>query len=630
MPASIATPNTAHENRASRAHMGLTIVACVAVVLPTLIAFNVAPSATLFNQVAALVGWGGFLLVVGAALSQLARPRSSGAIALLASMLALTAMALGASLWAGAPWSLSLSSAGMILSAMLAVAVGACAARSGLGDRVFRAFCIALVVAGIASSAIGLVQVFAPNLPDGDWVAQASIAGRATGNLRQPNHLSSLLLWSMVAAVWLGEARVIYREVAWMLALLFVEVIVLSASRTGLLGMAALMGWGLLDRRLSRTTRILLLCAPLAYLALWEGTALWVHHTHQAFGGEERLSGSGLYVSYSRYKIWWNSLAMIAQHPWLGVGFGEFNFAWTLTPFPDRPVAFFDHAHNLMLQFGVELGVPLALLVLALMGYALWQAWRFAVADGREPGARYTRLLRKPDDADVPSADQRMPMQRAAFVMVFMVGVHSLLEYPLWYSYFLLPAAFAFGLCLERPDARDAQLAEADRGNLTRPFVLASMALILGGTLALYDYMRVVLIFAPPANAAPLEKRIADGRHSVLFAHHADYAAATVGVHPGKVMEAFQRAPHFLLDARLMIAWAHALDENGETDKASYVAERLKEFHNDQADEFFAPCSATGAASRAAAAASAAASAPARLPFQCLAPEHKYTFKNFR
>ena len=604
-------------------------LACLAVAFPPLIAYNVSPSATFFNQAAAFVGWGGFLLVLGTGLGPQARPRSPGALALLGAIALLILAALGASLWQGAPWSLSLSSAGTLLSALLAVAVGACLARADQGERAFKAFCIALVIAGIASSVIGLIEVFAPNLPDGDWVAPAAIAGRATGNLRQPNHLSSLLLWSVVAAIWLGEARVIYREIAWMLALLFVEVIVLSASRTGLLGMAALLGWGLFDRRLSRGTRILLLCSPLAYLALWEATALWAHHAHQAFGGEERLSGSGLYVSYSRYKIWWNSLALIAQHPWLGVGFGEFNFAWTLTPFPDRPVAFFDHAHNLMLQFGVELGVPLALLVLGLMGYALWQAWLCAVADGREPGARYTRLFGKVEQNDAVPADQRMPMQRAAFVMVFMVGVHSLLEYPLWYAYFLLPAAFAFGLCLERPDARDRQLASADRGELTRPFVLASMALVLGGTLALYDYMRIVLIFAPPEKAESLEKRIADGRRSVLFAHHADYAAATVAEHPGKVMKAFKRAPHFLIDARLMMAWAIALDESGETDKARYVAARLKEFHNEQADEFFAPCNpAAGAAALPSAA--KAASAPAKLPFQCLAPERRYTFEDFR
>ena len=37
-------------------------------------------------------------------------------------------------------------------------------------------------------------------------------------------------------------------------------------------------------------------------------------------------------------------------------------------------------------------------------------------------------------------------------------------------------------------------------------------------------------------------------------------------------MEAFERAPHYLLDARLMIAWARALDERGETDKARFIA----------------------------------------------------------
>ena len=61
-------------------------------------------------------------------------------------------------------------------------------------------------------------------------------------------------------------------------------------------------------------------------------------------------------------------------------------------------------------------------------------------------------------------------------------------------------------------------------------------------------------------------------------------------------MSAFRRAPHYLLDARLMMAWAKAFDERGETDKARYVAARLREFRNEQADEFFAPCTARSAA----------------------------------
>ena len=94
--------------------------------------------------------------------------------------------------------------------------------------------------------------MFAPHAPDGDWIALPAIAGRATGNLRQPNHLSSLLLWSVVAAVWLGEAKALDGRIAAALAVAFVYVVVLSASRTGALGMLTLAGWGLLDRRLSR------------------------------------------------------------------------------------------------------------------------------------------------------------------------------------------------------------------------------------------------------------------------------------------------------------------------------------------------------------------------------------------
>ena len=132
------------------------------------------------------------------------------------------------------------------------------------------------------------------------------------------------------------------------------------------------------------------------------------------------------------------------------------------------------------------------------MGYALLQAMRCAVTDGREPGASFTTLLGKPasprpGEGATPAA---AAMQRAAFVMVVMAATHSLLEYPLWYSYFLLPAASPRPLPGAARSAR-AGAAAADRGTVTRPLVLAPMLLMLAATLALYDYMMVVIIFAP-------------------------------------------------------------------------------------------------------------------------------------
>ena len=49
-----------------------------------------------------------------------------------------------------------------------------------------------------------------------------------------------------------------------------------------------------------------------------------------------------------------------------------------------------------------------------------------------------------------------------------------------------------------------------------------------------------------------------------------------------------------------MIAWARRWHEAGEMDKARHLAQRLREFRNPQADEFFAVCddAATAAARR--------------------------------
>ena len=75
-------------------------------------------------------------------------------------------------------------------------------------------------------------------------------------------------------------------------------------------------------------------------------------------------------------------------------------------------------------------------------------------------------------------------------------------------------------------------------------------------------------------------QRIAAGQRSWLFAHHADYAAVTTDDASRPPTPAFARAPHYLLDTRLMIAWAQALARAGELDKARHLAQRLREFRN--------------------------------------------------
>ena len=623
-------PTPAAPRTATEVRLAWNALACTAIASPTFLAFNVPPSATLLNQVAALIGWGAWLtlmLAVAPRWSSLPRARSSapalqhasGLIALLAGLAVVFASALAAPLWASLPWSLSLSSAGTILAAMLSALAGASLQRNGHGIAAFRAFCVGMVVAGLGSSLIGIFQVFAPQWTDGDWIAHSALPGRAVGNLRQPNHLSSLLLWAVITAVWLGETQVIKRSLAWGASLLFIFVVVLSASRTGAVGTLLLAGWGIVDRRLSPSMRRLLWAAPVAFAVFWVGNAAWADYSHHVFGGETRFSGAGD-VSSSRFGIWSNTLTLIRMHPWLGVGFGEFNFAWTLTPFPHRPVAFFDHTHNLVLQLAVELGIPLASVALVLLGWSFFAAFRAA----RSPG-------------DGNDAAFEAPMLRAAFMVVFMIAVHSMLEYPLWYAYFLLPTAFALGLCLgprsttplsasTATPASQAMLAKPVGGSgtsRTRPLLIASMLLFAAGVYTVYDYLRVVVIFAPPLDAGPLAQRIDAGRRSWFFAHHADYAAATTALDAptagaASILTPYRTASHYLLDARLLLAWAKALDAAGEVRKARYVAARLREFHNEQADDFFAECDDPALVGQTAA------------PFQCTEPLPESRYEDFR
>ena len=290
-------------------------LACAAIALPTFVALNPPPSPTFLNQAVAMIGWGAWLTLMMATSPRRVWAGEAGLGALMGALALLMSAALVSPMWSHLPWSPSLSNVGGgLLAAALAALAGASLQSSGFGVPAFRALCIGLVVAGLGSSAIGIVQLFMPQWIDGQWLAATSIAGRAVGNLRQPNHLSSQLLWGVIATVWLGEARVLRRFTSWGITLLFIFVVVLSASRTGALCTLLLVLWGLVDKRLSPSARRLLCLAPVPYSFFWWSNSAWAHYSNHLFGGEIRLAASSD-ISSSRFGIWSNTLALIKAHP---------------------------------------------------------------------------------------------------------------------------------------------------------------------------------------------------------------------------------------------------------------------------------------------------------------------------
>jgi len=593
------------------------LAAAAAAAAPSLLAYNVSPSPTFLNQALALALWASFVLVCA--------PRAAGGRSL--PLLAALALVAAGVLWSWGPGalpsSLALSALGLIFGAALLAAAGASARRSERAADLFIAFAAGWVIAGLLNMVVAIVQVFAPELADGNFIASTSLAGRAVGNLRQPNHLSSLLLWSAIATVALMELGALSRRLGAALVALFVFGVVLTASRTGVVSVVLLAVWGAVDRRLAPRTRWLLMAAPLVYALCWTGMDQWAKWSRSTFGGAVRVAEdvvSGGDISSARFAIWSQTLALIRESPWAGVGFGEFNFAWTLTPFTDRPKAFFDHTHNLPLHLAVELGLPLATAVMALLLAALWRAaraaWRAPAAGAGSSGESSRALVGA----------------RAGVLMVLMIGLHSLLEYPLWYSYFLLPAAWAWGYALgdaataaapRAASARTATVPASPAATRSGPaFVLqaGAAAVVLGTALSIIDYTRVVAIFDATDGDAPLAERIERGRRSLLFSHHADYAAVTSGVGMRDAPSSFANTTHYLLDGRLMIAWAEWFEAQGRPDLARHLAARLREFRSPDAEEFFAACRPP---------APVAAAATTGLPFQCQTPPRKPGWREY-
>lgn len=560
------------------------------------------PDSVFFNQLAAVFGSGAWLLLSGAgSRSADARPKA----AVLAATLALGTCAFFAAQRAD----LGQASAALVLLAAIAVLWSGF--RSGPADA--RAITLAWWLAGLLSVAVSLLQYFAPGLAEGWLVAANATPGRAVGNLRQPNHLATALLCAMVMTAWLWQTGRLRPGLAAASIAAMVFAVALSASRTGALALGVLLVWAMLDRSQPRALRWALAGTPVLYLACWAALAAYAQVQDASFYASERLDAGGD-ISSSRFAIWRNALALIAQQPWAGVGWGNFNFAWTFTPFPDRPVAFFDHTHSLPLQLAVEIGVPATLVVLGLLAWALWRARAalrpsaaFAAPSNAaaDAGAFGTTIVgdeaatqRRGSPTLTPDVSRAPPsIARAALAMLAVLALHSLLEYPLWYAYFLLPAAWTLGAFLgAAPPPADAPAIEK-RDTKASSVLLrgAGLLMLLGAAWACWDHRRVEVIFAPPPGAGTLESRISEGQQSWLFGHHADYAAATTPpTEPS--LAAFRRPLHMLVDTRLLIAYIEALHEAGRKEEALYAAQRLREFRRPDAQAYFKACTPDNAA----------------------------------
>jgi len=563
------------------------ILALLACALPPMISGVLPPSTNVIQQVTALAAWAGLAALLYTAFGRCSVSVAAGRPVLLAIVLVAVGVAWSV-WWTELPLSLALMTLGALLAGAVLFVAGMAARQRGYVRPLLTLLATGWLVLGVLMASVCFIQVLAPQLADGDWIARTSLPGRAIGNMRQPNHTAVLLCWSCLSALWLLEASHLSKRWAELLLAIFVSAIVLTASRTGMVGILILAAWGGWDKKLSAPTRRLLLCGPLLLAASWLLTQVWVGWMHQELGATQRLAeGAG---SPSRMAIWSDALALLVRYPWLGVGWGEFSLAWTLADFPRRSPVAFDHVHNLPLHLLVELGLPLGLAVLTALCWGLKKAW-LSVRDA--------------------PAHEAVGLRFAAMILT-LVGLHSLLEFPLWYMYFLLPAALLLGLCMGQP----ADVVPPRRFSLVpmRTMVYASTWVVVSGAAMFVDYLRVAALYEP--DQLPMPEQMERAQQAWLFGTWADYMYATSVRGTKQGLIAAKRTAHLVVDTRLLMAWAESLHASGETDRAVFLAQRVREFRDPLADPWFAACQADE---------------PKRpeLPFQCAMPRKSFGYEDF-
>lgn len=310
------------------------------------------------------------------------------------------------------------------------------------------------------------------------WVIDPLQRGLAYGALRQPNLFATLLVCGVIALIWLYSCRTVTIKMTWLLITLVHIGSAASASRVGFVEVLVIAGMAVVWRnRIERGVWRLLVGQALIYAACQVLVVVFanLHDIETPRVLSDRLIHP---AQGGRLILWSNMLDLIAARPWLGWGWRELGYAHYVTHFPIRFGELLDNAHNLPLHLAVEFGLPVTL---SACGLLLWWVWR------AKPWL------------------ERQADRQFAWLLLLVIGAHSLVELPLWNAGFIFIAGMASGLVCSSPSNLIVVPSKFSR---LIPYA-ACCALIVLSALAWNQYQKVIAVYEISSRFHPERKSAA-------------------------------------------------------------------------------------------------------------------------
>lgn len=306
-----------------------------------------------------------------------------------------------------------------------------------------------LLACALLQSLAGLLQLLGFDL---GGLVMSKMFRLAFGNIGQANHYANLIWLGLGAQLYLFQTKRLPFALFALLAVWLALAAAASASRGVWLYTIAFAALALWARVRGGGAMQRAFAGGLVIVAASVGAQLLVSYGHilDVFNVTSSLNRVGDAASNGqRLHDWTIAWRAALAHPWLGNGIGSF-YSLTVAAAvagPEKPFPMLaEHAHDLPLQLAAEQGFVVALLVCG--GFALWTLRQFFR----------------------PVSPERL----FALCGLAVIGLHSLVEYPLWYSYFIIPTGLFLGLASSGADDRRLGLSRT----MAHVLVLAGFAVL--------------------------------------------------------------------------------------------------------------------------------------------------------
>lgn len=418
----------------------------LAITLPFLGAHHYLPIATFHQEW--LAGMLGLAALLPLALARDNRPWEIPRTALLPLALVILVWVQFATKHGGLFESVVLFSLYLVWAFLLMLA--ACRIETALGrERMADTLAWGLLACALLLALTGALQHWAP------WIDPAYLfpsQGKINGNIAQANSFADYLWIGIASALYLNGRGKLGSAALWLMLPVLIGFSLMSGSRSVYFFALALTVWlGLWAWQQDAAERKTLLRAAALLLPALLLVQWLIEHSGTPVSSAQRLVAQGSYDSV-RLTLWRAAIEIFSEHPLLGAGFDSFSreFFERIEQFPINGAGIPEHSHNLLTEMLAEFG---------LIGFGLVVTtatlWLLAL--------RPLHSLR----GDAPKF--------LALGALLILGVHSGLEYPLWYAHFLAIAA----LMLALGDGKRWQFFFALRHRL----LLAGVAIVGGAAL---------------------------------------------------------------------------------------------------------------------------------------------------